>query len=343
MLTLVGRLASADTFEEYADIALHGMLDLIPSIDASYNEMDPDGQSVFFLVVPHTDTALLAEMAPIFSRFMWQHPLVEHYAKTGDTQALMWSDFVTIEEMQKRELYQQMFAKLGVDSQLTITLPAPDGIVIGFALNRGAEGFDERDRLVMNTLRPHLINAHRTVQARLGAESFRSVLTADGWASLLVDDEGRLVDSSIGAVEAAESQGLDLGPGRELPEALLLPFRQRLVEYDRAQLATASQPVQVTASGDGIQAWIVPSPVPPHVVLLRGSGGVNRSGLVEAGLTSRQIDVAVELLAGGTNRQIAQRLGMAEGTLKKHLERVYAALDSDNRATAAARIRSLLT
>lgn len=342
LLSLVARLTAAESFEEYAEVALTGMLEMIPSIDASYNEMDPDGQNVNFLVVPDPGDNLLQEMAPIFERHMWQHPLVEHYAKTGDTQALMWSDFVTIEEMRRRELHQQMFAILGVDSQLTVTLPAPEGIVIGFALNRGAEGFSERDRLVMNTLRPHLVNAHRSVQARAGAESWKSVLAANGWASLLVDDEGRLVDSSVGAVEAAVSHGLELGPGSSLPLALLDPFRERLSSYDRSQLATASKPVQVAVAGDGVQAWIVPSPVPPHVVLLRGTGGMNRSRLTEVGLTSRQIDVAVELIAGGTNRQIALRLGMAEGTLKKHLERVFSVLAVDNRATAAARIRSLV-
>jgi DNA-binding CsgD family transcriptional regulator len=194
----------------------------------------------------------------------------------------------------------------------------------------------------MNTLRPYLVNAHRSVQAKLGAATWRSVLTADAWVSLLVDDDGRLVDSSNRAVEAADRYGIELGPGRALPEALLVPFRERLNGYDGSQLATPSAPGQVTTDDAGVQAWIVPSPVPPHVVLLRASGGGDRTRLVDAGLTSRQVDVAVELLEGGTNRQIALRMEMAEGTLKKHLEHIYIVLEADDRATAAARIRSFI-
>jgi DNA-binding CsgD family transcriptional regulator len=342
MLTMVARLTAAEDFEEYARVALEGLMELIPSFDASYNEMDPEGQNVFIMVLPPPEPGLIEELTPVFERFMWEHPLFEHYMNTGDTQAVMWSDFVTLEEMRSREIHKRMFSKMGVDSQLTVTLPAPEGIVIGFALNRGPEGFSERDRLVLNTLRPHLVNTHRSVQAKLGAATWRSVLTADGWVSLLVDDDGRLVDSSIGAVEAAERYGIELGPGRTLPEALLVPFRERLKDYDGSQLATPSAPVQVTADESGVQAWIVPSPVPPHVVLLRASGGEDRTRLVDAGLTSRQVDVAVELLEGGTNRQIAQRMDMAEGTRKKHLEHIYFVLDADDRATAAARIRSLI-
>jgi DNA-binding NarL/FixJ family response regulator len=61
--------------------------------------------------------------------------------------------------------------------------------------------------------------------------------------------------------------------------------------------------------------------------------------LADAGLSRRESDVAAQLAEGGTNAAIAKRLGIAEGTVRKHLERIYRALDVTDRASAIARIR----
>jgi DNA-binding NarL/FixJ family response regulator len=53
----------------------------------------------------------------------------------------------------------------------------------------------------------------------------------------------------------------------------------------------------------------------------------------------RQIEVALELADGGTNRAIARRLAITEETLRKHLEHIYRALGVTDRASAIARIR----
>lgn len=82
-----------------------------------------------------------------------------------------------------------------------------------------------------------------------------------------------------------------------------------------------------------------PGPVAPHVVIVQADMDASAQRLQAAGLSPRQLDVALQLAEGGTNRAIANRLGMAEGTLRKHLERIYRALDVSDRASAIARIR----
>jgi DNA-binding CsgD family transcriptional regulator len=63
--------------------------------------------------------------------------------------------------------------------------------------------------------------------------------------------------------------------------------------------------------------------------------------LQHSGLTPRQVEVALALSAGGTNAEVAARLGIRVGTLRKHLERVYLALGVDNRTAAVAEARRL--
>lgn len=64
---------------------------------------------------------------------------------------------------------------------------------------------------------------------------------------------------------------------------------------------------------------------------------VPRSAVAEIGdLTSRERAVAVLVAQGLTNRQIAQRLGIAPGTAKRHVEKVLRKLSVDSRAQIAA-------
>lgn len=88
-----------------------------------------------------------------------------------------------------------------------------------------------------------------------------------------------------------------------------------------------------------------PVPVGPTVLLMRPLDNEPPEGmdLVDAGLTPRQIQVALELArSGGTNSQLARSLGISEGTVKKHLESVFRLLGVDSRAAAAVALRELI-
>jgi DNA-binding CsgD family transcriptional regulator len=64
--------------------------------------------------------------------------------------------------------------------------------------------------------------------------------------------------------------------------------------------------------------------------------------LLALGLTQREAQVAARLATGATNRQIGDDLGITVGTVKKHLQRVFAALRVETRAAAATQVVRLL-
>jgi DNA-binding NarL/FixJ family response regulator len=71
--------------------------------------------------------------------------------------------------------------------------------------------------------------------------------------------------------------------------------------------------------------------LPAHPVSASPSG---RSHPVLAPLTPRECDIFVELAAGRTNAEIAERLVLADGTVKTHVSRVLQKLDLRDRVQA---------
>lgn len=55
------------------------------------------------------------------------------------------------------------------------------------------------------------------------------------------------------------------------------------------------------------------------------------------GLSSREVEIMSLIAEGHSNGQIAARLVLAEKTVKNHVNRIYAKLGADSRATAILR------
>ncbi len=58
-------------------------------------------------------------------------------------------------------------------------------------------------------------------------------------------------------------------------------------------------------------------------------------------LSKREVEVLQLVAEGFSNREIAARLVVTVGTVKKHLEHVYSKLDAHGRTHAVARARAL--
>ena len=62
------------------------------------------------------------------------------------------------------------------------------------------------------------------------------------------------------------------------------------------------------------------------------------AGALLGDLTTRQRHVLGLVAAGGTNAEVAAEMGIAVGTVRKHLERIYRSIGARNRAEAVARV-----
>jgi DNA-binding CsgD family transcriptional regulator len=87
----------------------------------------------------------------------------------------------------------------------------------------------------------------------------------------------------------------------------------------------------------------------PFTRALRAAGTRLRPGISNQGhgpratesrpLTGREHEIVMLVAEGLTNAQIAERLWISPGTVRRHLENVFAKLDVHTRTAAVARIR----
>ena len=142
---------------------------------------------------------LTPENASIFEKYMHEHPIFNvihplqsnpfrnHYSgmahpflekisqarkKMGfssyesvEGKAILRSDILTNSEFEQTSLYGELFKKLGFETQMGILIINRWHRTVGFGLKRSKRGFSERDRLLLNLLGPHLIQAYHNTEA----------------------------------------------------------------------------------------------------------------------------------------------------------------------------------
>jgi DNA-binding NarL/FixJ family response regulator len=86
------------------------------------------------------------------------------------------SDCLTRRGMQKLDLYHYLWKPLGIDDSLRVWLPAPPGRARTMYLERGKRDFSERDRSLLELLRPSLIRIVRRADRRR-QQDMQSLLT----------------------------------------------------------------------------------------------------------------------------------------------------------------------
>jgi DNA-binding CsgD family transcriptional regulator len=118
-----------------------------------------------------------ADVQEAGGRFLDQDPL-RHGPRRREVRALKLSDFLTRRERRKLEFHWYVWKPLGIDDSLRVWLPAPAGRARVIYLERGKRDFTERDRSMLELLRPSLIRIQAARARGHSEEAAASALTA---------------------------------------------------------------------------------------------------------------------------------------------------------------------
>ena len=334
--------------DEFATSAIRALETIVEADSNSYNEVDPAAGRFRFVIEPATVD--FPGAAEAMAEHAHHHPLIQHIQRTGDGSAHKISDFLTQDQLRATPLYEHVYARLGVAWQLSITMPAvmPRIVAMVSSRNDGTPDFDERDRLVLNLLRPHLAQSYElarereVLRAALGSAT--GVLAADGSNVILLGPAPHeLTPGAMTLLYRAFGP-----PGRDdpLPARVarwLVRQRERAVAVQDGSSKTLLQPLVADRGGQRVAMRFVPAATGDCLVLRQVAAAPVAQDLTALGLTAREADVLELVVSGDTNAAVAQALHVSAATVKTHLEHIYRKLGVRGRVEAVSMALDLVS
>lgn len=324
--------------EAFVSYLLRALPQLIPAEITSYTEINlSERRSRVWLIEPAA--AATCEDQRIFEAHAGEQPLIASYLTTRNGGAIKNSDFLSQRQFHRTALYNEFYRRVGMEHTMAIHLGDPS-LMIGIALHRAYTDFSERDRLLLDLLRPHLVQAHANAEAvtqiRQDATLLQQIMTANGQGVVILTRDG-LVRQTTRQVRVWLRTYFS-GPVRSanyLPDTLERWRRQ--------------QDVLPTGAGDA------PPPRMPMTIEREGARLVVRhlceadqcllhleerltavvpAALESLGLTRRETEVLHWVAEGKTNADIGAILGLSSRTIQKHLDHIFRKLGVETRVCA---------
>jgi len=105
--------------------------------------------------------ALNAEDRAAFDRHFHEHPLVRYHAYLGGPNTQRISDSLPLEQFRRSALYNDYYRRIRIDHAMALPIYVRDGLLVSFVLNRTRRDFTDRERALLDLMRPHLAKVYR--------------------------------------------------------------------------------------------------------------------------------------------------------------------------------------
>jgi DNA-binding CsgD family transcriptional regulator len=294
-------------------------------------------KTVFAASQPRLDS-FVPDFPAVFERVGQENPLpTAHQQHPG---ALKISDFLSQRQLLRLSLYNEFLRLGGVRYQMSATLPRARGTLHGIVVNRRKRDFSEWERLMLDMVRLHLVQARQNAEI---LDSRRRAIEATGHEIISVDGERRVTSYSK-ATSALVSSYFPTSTPREgrLPEDL-----DRWVEVQQGCFRAGSEgpfPVRPLLVERGEKRLVVRfvhgggAGRDDILLLSEQAAQVSPAALSAIGLSRREAEVMTLVIRGRTVMEIGKILVVSASTVEKHLENIYSKMGVHSRGAAIARI-----
>jgi DNA-binding CsgD family transcriptional regulator len=253
-------------------------------------------------------------------RVRHEHPTCWHHEQTGDFTARKVSDFVTLRELRRREIYEQRFRYYPFE--LTVGLPAPPWHTKVFLFHRVSKDFRRRDVELLELLRPHFLHLWESAKMRRTAAALAAGAEIPG--ELVVFDSGHTVEFATATARRLLEAYFDGTRGGRLPPAVEDWLREEPRPRGPLLVERGQRRLVIGRLGGDLSA----------LVLTEEASGAKP-------LSFREWQVVGLVEDGKSNAEIAAALWISPATVRTHLENIYAKLGVRSRTAAVARARNL--
>ncbi|MEB3292928.1 MAG: LuxR C-terminal-related transcriptional regulator [Synechococcales bacterium] len=365
LLTMVETLTSRDThqllqalqelyqlhdLETFGIEAITIINRLVPSEIPEFHLTDFRSQTISRSILPGS-LNFTPDMDQVIRSHWKEHPIVQNMPLTL-TGAYKISDFMTSQQLRQLEgLYQQYLRVIGCEDQMVMFLPtiaSQNGnhsfqanlSMAGIALNRSQCNFTERDRLMLNLLRPHLAQAYHNAQhhqkLQQQFDQLRQSLNQVGMIG--IDRAGKIHLITDRASQILQTYFESTTQFDQLPELLYSWARYQITKLEQHdQISNGNLPLRLEQTNQQLVVRLfIEQPRERYLLHLEEEMLAGSESLELLGLTQREAEVLNWVIRGKDNQAIAQQLTIHISTVRKHLESIYRKLSVQSRTEAIA-------
>jgi DNA-binding CsgD family transcriptional regulator len=291
------------------------------------------------------------ELERAADRYSQEHPIAQHMPLTLNG-AYKISDFVTEQQLHRLAgIYQQFLRPLHTEDQMFLFLLNPnplswvkllqaDANLVGLALHRPRRNFTERDRLILNLLRPHLFQAYSNLQKYQQSQQKRNQLqqSLDCLGAISLDRELQIKSIAPQAVMWLAIYFEPATHNHPLPEHLRSWLKYQIDRlHQHADCFDACLPLRIQRARRELTIRLILEPDESGYLLLLEEQlqfPFRSFSLLE--LSPRETEVLVLVIQGKDNQEIADKLSVNVSTIRKHLEHIYGLWGIKSRTEAVA-------
>jgi DNA-binding CsgD family transcriptional regulator len=223
------------------------------------------------------------------------------------------SDVMSRRELSRTPTYNLVLEPLGLRDCIELRLRIEPRRVAKFSFDRSGRDFTARDRAILEALSLHLVQLLRAADTKWRLRAALALHESTRAAVVLLGVDGRIEFASSTARELLERYFGE--PEAQLPAPLASWLRERL-------RGASSEPLRVDVGDRSLMVETVDG-----ALLLEEQRRLPR-------LTAREREILDLVAEGRTNAEIAQRLWVSPGTVRRHLENIYAKLGVHRRTAA---------
>lgn len=279
---------------------------------------------------------------PAWQRHSNDHPGWEHMLRSNDGGWVGVSDYLSETAFHRTALYNEVWRHPRIEDNLgTLAIISPK-VLAAVSINRPRRSFSERDRLALNLLQPHLMqawsNARQTADLYGQINSYAETLETRVEGIVILDGKRKVRLMTSKASRHITKYFGALGADDRLPKRL----HAWICSHHRSPqdgLVTAPRRPWVIEHADGSELTVTCVPCCDGVTLIMQERSV-AGDLTMLGLSRRESDVLLWVTRGKSNEEIGLILGISLGTVKKHLEHIFQKLAVESRTAAVARALS---
>ncbi|MBW4643231.1 MAG: hypothetical protein KME23_09585 [Goleter apudmare HA4340-LM2] len=315
---------------------------------SNFGSARPIAQGSSFRSLDQDFEHFMEELKPTLSVYADQNPLLQNVPLTNKGTHKL-SDFLKRDEFQQMELYQTVLKPIGSDDMAAIaiydfdrhSMPQINTDIPQCLFYRPWEKFTERDRLVLNLLQPHLIQAYQTVLhfQQLQQEVTKLEQSLDQTGAIFLDGLGRLRLMTSHARMWLESYFPSYRGFNQLPEQLDSWVKHQLNRLKVAEdVYSPCLPLHLQQKNRQLTIrLVVEQPGEQYLLLLAEEQMLSWLAALELlGLSQREAEVLSAIIQGKDNKAIAAQMNINISTVRKHLENIYRKLGVKNRTEAIA-------